>query len=67
MRIQMNKKEREELQKITDDLQCMQEVEKGKCENAPENLQYSERYEHMQEIADNLQEAIDLLTEILEG
>ena len=62
----MNKKEKEALQIIRDDLQSMQEVEEFKYDNAPENLQSSEMYEHIQEGADNLQEAIDLLDQILE-
>jgi len=62
----MNQKERERLQIIRDELQCMQECEQDKFDNAPENLQDSERYERIQEIADSLQEAIDNLDNILE-
>jgi len=50
----MNKKGREKLTELRDELQILQDNEQ-------------ERYERMMEIADNLQEAIDLIDQILEA
>jgi len=63
----MNKKDREKLQEFIDNLTCFQESEQEKYDNAPENLQNSERIEKFQENADSIQEAIDILNNILEG
>lgn len=63
----MNKKERQELQKTRDQLECMQETEQEKYDNAPESLQDSEIYEKIQGNIDYLQEAMDALDYILEG
>jgi hypothetical protein len=45
----------------------MEMEERDKRESAPENLYYSERYEKMEEIADNISYAIENLQEALEA
>jgi len=62
----MNKKEKVSLQKLRDDLECMQETEQEKYDNAPEGLQDSATYEKIQECIDYLQESMDALDYILE-
>lgn len=62
----MNKKDRENLQGLIDELTCIQESEQEKYDNSPKNLQNTERIEKFQENADSIQEAIDLLSNVLE-
>jgi hypothetical protein len=62
----MNKKQRKKLQTAMDILTELQEQEQEKYDNAPENLQSTERTEKFQENADALQEAIDALS-MIEG
>ena len=62
----MNMQDREKLQQLIDELSGMQEAEQEKYDNAPENLQETERVEKFQENADQIQEAIDTLTYLLE-
>lgn len=64
----MNKEQRKLLEKLAShiedviaDLEMIRDEEQEKVDNAPENLQYSERYEQMQEIADTIQSVIDEL------
>jgi len=63
----MNKQDREKLQDLIDELSYIQEAEQEKYDNAPENLQDTERIEKFQENADQIQEAIDALESVLEG
>lgn len=63
----MNKQDREKLQDLIDELSYLQEAEQEKYDNAPENLQESERVDKFQENADQIQEAIDTLQSVLEG
>jgi DNA-directed RNA polymerase subunit F len=63
----MNKEQREKLQEALDILTEIQEQEQEKYDNAPENLQYSEKFEKFQEIAETLQEAIDTIQNVLDG
>lgn len=49
------------LEDLRDELQIIQQEEMDCYENAPENLQYSERYEQMETNADNLENACDEL------
>ena len=63
----MNKGQRERLRKILDELGELQEEEQDKYDNMPENLEDSERAEKFQENADGIEEAIDLLKNIVEG
>ena len=63
----MNKQDREKLQQLSDELSYIQESEQEKYDNAPENLQGTERIEKFQENADSIQEAIDILSGVLEG
>ncbi len=62
----MNKQDREKLQQLSDELSYIQESEQEKYDNAPENLQNTERIEKFQENADSIQEAIDVLSHVLE-
>jgi len=62
----MNKQTKNKISKIIEQLEEIETEEREKRENAPDNLYYSERYEHMEEIADSLCEAIELLREIEE-
>ena len=62
----MNKQDREKLQDLIDELSYIQEAEQEKYDNAPENLQESERVDKFQENADQIQEAIDTLQSVLE-
>jgi len=63
----MNKEQRERLQNAIDIMTEVQEEEQEKYDNAPENLQDSERVEKFQENADELQEAIDAVTQLVEA
>lgn len=49
------------LEDLRDELQLIQQEEQECYDNAPENLQYSERYEQMETNADNLENACDEL------
>lgn len=64
----MNKEQRKLLEKLAShiedvisDLEMIRDEEQEKVDNAPENLQYSARYEQMQDIADSIQLVIDEL------
>ena len=64
----MNKEQRILLEKLAShiedvisDLEMIRDEEQEKVDNAPENLQYSARYEQMQDIADSIQLVIDAL------
>ena len=60
----MNQKQREVISDIIAKLEDIEGEEREKRENAPEGLYDSERYERMEEIADTISEAIDLLREV---
>ena len=60
----MNQKQRDKISKIIDELEDIASEERDKRENAPENLYDSERYTRMEEIADNIDEAIEYLREV---
>jgi len=62
----MNKNDRKEPQEIIEKLEFLQEAEQEKYDNAPENLQESERVTKFQDNADQLQEVIDTLTYLWE-
>lgn len=63
----MNKEQREQLQKAIDIISEIAEQEQEKYDNAPENLQDTERVEKFQEDADSLEEIRQELESILEG
>jgi hypothetical protein len=63
----MNQEQRKRLQDALDILTEIQEQEQEKYDNAPEGLQDTDRVNKFQEDADELQEAIDIITAILEG
>ena len=63
----MNKEQRNKLQQAMDILTEIQEQEQEKYDNAPEGLQDTERVQKYQEDADALQEAIDSLSNVIEG
>ena len=54
------------ISEIYNDLIIIAEEEQEKVDNAPENLQYSEKYEQIQETADELQTQADELQSITE-
>ena len=60
----MNQKQREVISDIIAKLEDVESEEREKRENAPENLYDSEKYERMEELADTISEAIDLLREV---
>jgi DNA-directed RNA polymerase subunit F len=62
----MNQEQRKRLQEALDILTEIQEQEQEKYDNAPENLQYSEKFEKFQETAESLQEAVDIVQAIVE-
>ena len=62
----INQKQRDKLAEIINELEFMEVEEREKYENAPEGLQDSERFRKFEENACSLQEAIDLLTEVME-
>ena len=62
----MNKKQHKKLEQIIDQLQIIHDEEEEKYDNAPENLLYSDRYEKIQDIMDNLDETIEILQSIIE-
>jgi hypothetical protein len=63
----MNNEQRKKLQEAMDILTEIQEQEQEKYDNAPESLQETERVQKYQEDADSLQEAIDALSNVVEG
>ena len=63
----MNAEQRTQLQKALDILAEVKEQEQSKVDNTPENLMNSEKYEKMQENVDSLQEAEDLIQQVMEG
>jgi len=63
----MNQEQRKKLEEVLGILTEIQEQEQEKYDNAPEGLQDTDRVNKFQEDADELQEAIDIITAILEG
>lgn len=63
----MNKNQREELYNAISIVRVIAEAEQEKYDNAPENLQETERVEQYQKNADTLTEAAELLEEVSEG
>jgi len=63
--LKMNQAQRDQLEKIKEEIEQIQSEEQDKYDNAPENLIDSERYETIQEIIDELQEIIDSLDNII--
>ncbi len=61
----MNNKRRTELQRVTDSLQNIIDDEQDAYDNMPEGIQESERGEVMEAGLDSLNEAKDLLEEML--
>lgn len=62
----MNQEQRDKIAKIIEQLEELESEERDKRENAPENLYYSERYEQMEETADEINDTIEQLREIAE-
>ncbi len=63
----MNKQRRTELQKIIDSLDNVMANEQDAYDNMPEGIQESERGEAMETGLDSLNEAKDILTEIVDN
>lgn len=70
----MNRDRRKALAKIIDqagklleDLRAIQEAEEEARDNTPEALQYTERYEQMEQAAEILGEAADTLEDTING
>ena len=70
----MNRDRRRALAKIIDqagklleDLRAIQEAEEEARDNTPEALQYTERYEQMEQAAEILGEAADTLEDLISG
>jgi len=63
----MNKEQRKRLQNALDILTEIQEEEQEKYDNAPEGLQDTDRVLKFEEDAEKLQEAVDLVNEVMEG
>ena len=61
----MNKRQREKIEEMIAELEQIQEEEQEKYDNAPEGLEDTDRVLRFQENADNLQEAIDILQEVI--
>lgn len=61
----MNKEQRKRLQNALDILTEIQEEEQEKYDNAPEGLQDTDRVLKFEEDADKLQEAVDLVNEVM--
>lgn len=53
----------EELDDLKMRIEAIQEEEEAAFENMPESLQYSERGEHIQEIAQTIESAVDSINE----
>jgi len=62
----MNKQQKGRLQEAIDIISTIAEEEQEKYDNAPENLQDTERVDKFQEDADALQEIQETLVEIVE-
>ena len=62
----MNQKTRNRIQEIIDELEGIGNEEQEKYDNALENLQGSERYEKIQENAENIEEGIECLRVIVD-
>ena len=56
----------EKIKEVEADLTLIAEEEQDKVNNAPENLQYSEPYERMQDVADEIQAWADELLDTAE-
>ena len=52
------------MRSLKNDLETLRDEEQDKYDNAPENLQDTERVEKFQENAEKIQEAIDILEEL---
>jgi len=63
----MNKAQRKRLQDALDILTSIQEEEQEKYDNMYEYFPDSEQTEKLQENADTLQEAVDLIEQVMEG
>ena len=63
----MNKQQRAILERIIGELEQIQEEEQEKYDNAPEGLADTDRVLQFEENADNLQEAIDILNDVVEA
>lgn len=61
----MNKKEREELEGLIERLRSIAEGEREKVDNLSEYFT-GERVETQEEIADSLEEAVEILEEVIE-
>jgi hypothetical protein len=62
----MNQKQRDRLQEAVDILAEIQTQEQEKYDNAPESLQDTDKTQKFSDNADKLQEAIDMVNEVLE-
>lgn len=62
----MDQKTRDTIQKMMDQLECFRDEEQEKYDNAPEGIQATERFERIQGNADNLDEALEYLREIVD-
>ncbi len=62
----MNKTQRYIIQECINTLSEIMDEEQDKFDNAPENLQGTEQYEKFEENAEQIQEAIDILEEVIE-
>ncbi len=62
----MNGSQRQKIQMMINELESIMEEEQEKYDNAPENLQSTERVEKFQENAEQIQEAIDSLEVAME-
>lgn len=63
----MNKEQRKKLQNALDILTEIKEQEQEKFDNAPDGLQDTDRVQKFSDDADNLQEAVDIIQEIMDG
>ena len=61
----MNKKRRNRIVAVVDELTEIMDEENEYLENIPENLQGSLKYDESEEASSLLQEAIDVLSEIV--
>jgi len=61
----MNERQRRVIRRIIANLVEIRDDEQDKYDNAPEGLQDTDRVYAFQENADNLQEAIDILTDLV--
>lgn len=63
----MNNERRQKLEDIWSDLESWVEEETEAVDNVPENLQSSEQYSRMEENRDSVEEAKDLIRDVLDG